>query len=50
MRKVCAPFIDLYRQIGLLTKASVAIDDSKFKAVNNRDRKFHADKVERRRA
>jgi ribulose kinase len=34
--------------MGLLTKASVAIDDSKFKAVNNRDRNFTRAKVERR--
>ena len=32
------------------TKASVAIDGSKFKAVNNRDRNFTRAKVERRRA
>jgi hypothetical protein len=36
--------------MGLLTKASVAIDGSKFKAVNNRDRNFTRAKVERRRA
>jgi ribosomal protein L14E/L6E/L27E len=40
----------LCRDIGLLTKASVAIDGSKFKAVNNRDRNFTRAKVERRRA
>jgi hypothetical protein len=33
-----------------LTTASVAIDGSKFKAVNNRDRNFTRGKVERRRA
>src|SRR5208283_1318130 len=38
IRKVCARFIALCRMMGLLTQASVAIDDSKFKAVNNRDR------------
>src|SRR5690606_8108780 len=31
IKKVCAKFIDLCRQMGLLTKASVAIDGSKFK-------------------
>ena len=36
--------------MGLLAKASVAIDGSKFKAVNNRDRSFTRAKVERRRA
>jgi hypothetical protein len=35
--------------MGLLAKASVAIDGSKFKAVNNRDRNFTRAKVERRR-
>ena len=50
IRKVCAQFIDLCRQMGLLTKASVAIDGSKFKAVNNRDKNFTRGKVERRRA
>jgi transposase len=48
--KVCARFVDLCRKMGLLTKASVAIDSSKFKAVNNRDRNFTSGKVERRRA
>ena len=36
--------------MGLLATASVAIDGSKFKAVNNRDRNFTRAKVERRRA
>jgi transposase len=35
--------------MGLLAKASVAIDGSKFKAVNNRDKNFTQSKVERRR-
>ena len=35
--------------MGLLTKASVAIDGSKFKAVNTRDKNFTKGKVERRR-
>jgi transposase len=37
IRKVCARFVALCRMMGLLTQASVAIDGSKFKAVNNRD-------------
>jgi hypothetical protein len=36
--------------MGLLATASVAIDGSKFKPVNNRDRNFTRAKVERRRA
>ena len=47
---MCAQFVALCRDLGLLTKASVAIDGSKFKAVNNRDRNFTRAKVERRRA
>ena len=35
--------------MGLLTTARVAIDGSKFKAVNNRDKNFTRAKVERRR-
>src|ERR1700741_5472428 len=49
IRKVCARFVELCRQMGLLAKASVAIDGSKFKAVNNRDKNFTRAKVERRR-
>ena len=49
IKKVCARFVDLCRQMGLLTKASVAIDGSKFKAVNTRDKNFTRGKVERRR-
>ncbi|MHC2294277.1 transposase [Bradyrhizobium barranii subsp. barranii] len=48
--KVCARFVELCREMGLLTTASVAIDGSKFKAVNNRDKNFTRAKVERRRA
>jgi len=36
LRKVCARFVELCRDLGLLATASVAIDGSKFKAVNNR--------------
>src|SRR5262252_5856686 len=50
LRKVCARFIELCREMGLLATASVAIDGSKFKAVNNRDKNFTRAKVERRRA
>jgi transposase len=49
-RNVCARFVELCREMGLLATASVAIDGSKFKAVNNRDRNFTKAKVQRRRA
>ena len=49
IRKVCVRFVELCREMGLLATASVAIDGSKFKAVNNRDKNFTRAKVERRR-
>jgi transposase len=48
IRQVCARFVELCRTMGLLTEASVAIDGSKFKAVNNRGRNFTRAKMERR--
>ena len=50
IRKVCARFVELCRRLGLLSVASVAIDGSKFKAVNNRDRNFTEGKMARRMA
>jgi transposase len=50
IRKVCAQFVALCRQFGLLAAASVAVDGSKFKAVNNRDRNFTQAKMQRRMA
>ena len=48
IRKVCARFIMLCRRLDLFAEASVAIDGSKFKAVNNRDKNFTRAKMERR--
>src|SRR6201981_438760 len=48
IKKVCAQFVALCRKMGLLGKASVAIDGSKFKAVNSRDSNFTKGKMERR--
>jgi len=50
IRQVCARFVALCRTMGLFTEASVAIDGSKFKAVNNRDKNFTRAKMERRMA
>jgi transposase len=50
IRQVCARFVALCRAMGLLTEASVAIDGSKFKAVNNRDKNFTRAKMDRRMA
>ena len=44
IRKVCREFV----RLELLSKASVAIDGSKFKAVNTRDRNFTQAKMQRR--
>ena len=48
IRRVCARFVELCRTVGLLASASVAIDGSKFKAVNNRDRNYTRAKMQRR--
>jgi transposase len=48
IQKVCATFVQMCRKIGLLSKAQVAIDGSKFKAVNSRDRNFTQNKVAKR--
>src|SRR6516162_9399881 len=50
IKQVCVQFVELCRLMGLLTQASVAIDGSKFKAVNTRDKNFTSGKVDRRRA
>jgi transposase len=49
IKQVCVQFVELCRRMGLLATSSVAIDGSKFKAVNNRDKNFTRNKVERRR-
>src|SRR5258706_6062190 len=48
-RKVCARFVEICREMSLLTAARLAIDGSKFKAVNNRGKKFTQGKVGRTR-
>ncbi len=48
IRKVCAQFVALCRQLDLFADASVAIDGAKFKAVNSRDKNFTRAKMKRR--
>jgi len=48
IRSVCRQFVVLCQQLGLFSEALVAIDGSKFKAVNNRDRNFTSAKLKRR--
>jgi len=54
IKNTCRTFIDLCRQLNMFTDAIVAIDGSKFKAVNNKDNnytpqkiKFHIERVEK---
>ena len=48
IRNVCKRFVALCRQLKLFSLAVVAIDGSKFKAVNNRDKNFTPHKLEQR--
>src|SRR6201984_624764 len=48
IRQVCSRFVVLCRTMGLFVEAGVAIDGSKFKAVNNRDKNFTRAKMQRR--
>src|ERR1700732_112933 len=47
IREVCREFVVLCRRLELFSEASVAIDGSKFKAVNTRDRNFTKAKMQR---
>src|ERR1700693_5703251 len=48
IRGVCREFIVLCRRLGMFSQAVVAIDGSKFKAVNHRDRNFTSGKMKMR--
>lgn len=48
IQAACAQFIVLCRGLNLFTRALVAVDGSKFKAVNNRDKNFTVAKVGKR--
>ena len=48
IRGVCRQFVVLCQQLGLFGEHLVAIDGSKFKAANNRDRNFTSAKLKRR--
>ena len=50
IKNVCREFIVLCRRWGLFSQATVAIDGSKFKAVNHRDRNFTSGKMKTRMA
>src|SRR6266849_3038879 len=48
IRAACRQFIDLCRRLDLFTHAVAAIDGSKFKAVNARDKNFTRNSIKRR--
>jgi transposase len=48
IRTACREFVMLCRGLGLFEEATVAIDGSKFKAVNNRDKNFTERKLKAR--
>jgi transposase len=48
IRNVCRCFVELCRELKLFSQAIVAIDSSKFKAVNSRDRNFTPVKLDKR--
>lgn len=49
IKEVCAEFVLLCKRLDLFCDAEVAVDGSKFKAVNNADRAFSKAKIKRRR-
>ena len=49
IRQVCKEFVFVCRKLDLISQTTVAIDGSKFKGVNNRDRNFTPGKLNRRR-
>jgi transposase len=48
IRNVCKRFIAMCRELKLFSQAIIAIDGSKFKAVNSRDCNFTAGKIDKR--
>ena len=48
IRGACRRFVELCRDLKLFSQAAVAIDGSKFKAVNSRDRNFTPAKIAKR--
>jgi transposase len=48
LRAACAAFVAICRQLGLLTGGVVAVDGSRFKAVNTRDKNYTPAAVRRR--
>ena len=48
IQAACSQFVVLCRELGLFTQAVAAVDGSKFKAVNTRDKNFTATKLKKR--
>ena len=49
IKEVCAQFVLLCKRLDLFSDTEIAVDGSKFKAVNNADRAFSKAKIKRRR-
>ncbi len=49
IRNACRRFVELCREMKLLSASSVAVDSSKFKAVNSRDQNFTPATIAKRR-
>ena len=49
IRQACKQFVELCRELRLISQTTVVIDGSKFKGVNNRDRNYTPGKLKRRR-
>ena len=48
IRRVCSEFVQLCRKLDLFSQRLIAVDGSKFKACNNRDKNFTPAKLKRR--
>lgn len=48
IRRVCREFVEVCRELDLFSQRLVAIDGSKFKAINSRDKNFTRQSVKRR--
>jgi len=49
IKSVCSEFVLLCKRLNLFSESMIAVDGSKFKAVNNADRAFSKNKIKRRR-
>jgi len=48
IQKVCGQFVEFCKQLGVFNQSNIAIDGSKFKAVNSRDNNYTENKIKAR--